>query len=124
MYVGECREYIYMSDDNLHSGHRYEALESAQNLRIGRIVWYLVILRRNILIVMNVMNNMTYAVNIANDCGDSRKACAATGHNADIFVRVLTFLALAVCVIIKIGNRFTEFWTWQVFDAKRYLKNV
>ena len=115
MYVGECRD--NMTDDSLHSGHRYEALESTQNLRVGGIVWYLVILRSDILIVANVRNNVTYAVNVANDRGDSRKARAATGDNADIFVRVLACFALAVCVIIKMGNRFTEFWTWQVLDA-------
>ena len=103
--------------DRLHSGHRYEALESAQHLRIGGIVWYLVVLRSTLLIIVNVKNNATYAINIADDCSDPRKACAATGHNADVFVRVLACFTLAVCVIIKVGNGFTEFWAWQVLDV-------
>lgn len=49
VYVGGCC--ASMTDESLHSGHRYEALESAQNLRVRGIVWDLVVLRSKILIV-------------------------------------------------------------------------
>lgn len=60
------------------------------------------------LIVGRVVGDEEAKIRIPQDSSDADQSSSSTRHNAHIFPGVLTFLALAIVVVIEIGNCCTE----------------